>query len=228
MLAKNILDKWGIKRYFRYRDDIIFSVRPGAFSLALHWYHALKRLSGYFVLLVDETCTNTPGCAREMRYLASTLHFVGINGRIRIEPFIKTIGVALNSSSAHCPSVHSWPVNMFKTIINTSPSKSSEAVAISTLKEWLLADPLQLTAWEEAARKLTSKSRHTNGSVFWIVLPWHPSFALASLLRTAIREIHDSAWLLKDLLGYEVTIRTAWSNPGLSDYRRFNGQNMVT
>ena len=164
-----------------------------------------------------------------MRYLASTIIFTGNAGRILIEPYIKTIGVALNNSSAHAPSVQSWPVNMFKNIIKTAPNKISETTSICILKSWLLADPEQSKIREATARQLGSRkpSRVKSNNVFWLVLPWHPAFALSNPLLLALREIKSFAWLVKDIFGQEVEIRTAWSNPSFSDYRWFNGQNFL-
>ena len=217
----------GIRQYLRYRDDIIIRVFAGELQSALSWVRALKKKASYFKLTADQVATNTLASVAEVRYLDTTIIFKGKAGILHIEPYIKAEGVPLSSSSAHRSSVHQWPINQIRKIIQHSPNLAVQKQALDKLSTWLQADPATLEKWIHKAKNPTQKlGKSGNDNTVWCVLPWHPAFAIASPIRVAMRQLQGAEKLLEIAFNTPIKVRYSWQNPAASNYMRFNRQHL--
>ena len=223
LIKQNCIQRWGIKQYLRYRDDLIIRIQAGKIELARRWLAGLRRQSGYFKLIADEVNTNRNGTTVSFEYLASIVFLSGGNGKVRIEAKVKATGEPLRSDSAHRSCIHRWPANMFRSIQSISPDGSSRRRAEKQLADWLQADPEMYKYWLLLARRSMPK-KHSKATKLRCILPWHPSFSIADPLTGIRQALIRSNGLLRQAFGDECQVQFVWRNPAANNYMKLNLQ----
>ena len=205
-----VLQGFGIKRYYRYRDDVlvICSRKQGT----REFFKMLREKVQPFKLQVEEVSGSS------IRYLDLLLTKTGT--RFVARPAFKTTSLArpLDPTSAHPKFVHcSWPVGMVKRIF---PLCSREADVLPCKEELIsrlqansaskctIARVVKASPWPE--RKVPRVSGVS--SVLWAVFGFHPglqrelSHALCRVLGGASCGFVRETWPLFP------EIRIAWKN----------------
>ncbi len=209
--------KFGIKSYYRFRDDIwILTNKPDLFD---NWFHIFRRrCSDIFICQLEEISP------KEVTMLAVKISIV--KNKFSIAPRDRQHdGPFLSKNSAHPPHVHkAWPFGVLRGIISMcTPDRRQDAVAEYLARFKRHHAPLHLIkALRESSENLLrgapppGRVRISSGNVRWLVLPWHPAYS-RSRLSQELRELvarPDMALAFSDAFGQHDTpsISVSWTN----------------
>ena len=220
-----------IQLYLRYRDDIYIQTTAEGKESTYAWVKALRIKAGYFKVTCEQVAYNLPGKLDLVKFLNFNVRLDGKSGRPTIAPYIKTTGCPLTSESSHHRSQSGgWQAMMFSNTARISSNTRLLTQAWRTLSAWFrtaLVDESQIEAWKlEAHRKYRGAKRNQDPpeSRFWLVFPWHPSYALKNVLAAAVAEANSRACLLEQAFGRRISLGLAWKKPGVSVFSIFETQ----
>ena len=219
--------RWGIKKYVRYRDDILIWIAGDRIEDGNRWLHAFESLAGYFRLQTEQICINNVGETSQMRYLASTLILNGSQGRIKAIPYIKSTGVPLSNYSAHHPLVHGWPIDYMRKLLNSAGTRSIAKNSIAEFGNWftktIAASQSQVERWKKLAdTNRRKKDLGEVGDVVWLAVPWHPSYTYFNPTRALTRLFKERRMHLIESFNKNLELRISCKNPGRSNHMMFD------
>ena len=169
----------------------------------------------YFKIEVEKIATNKLGEEQTCRFLTCDIMLSGKTGRPVIEPVVKCEGIPLTSESSHPGNTNNWPINHIARVLAIASNHQARSNARSKLRAWYqrgLTNLSTIKEWERVAERGKGSKQHEHCTT-WMPMPWHPSYALHSLLRKTVRRANERINLLETAFGRKFLLKIAWRKP---------------
>ena len=203
------LGEFGIRRYYRYRDDIMICGSRSSRLLVWQFVRRLRELAGYFVVKVESV--DYDGCN-----FLSISTFPG-SAHYKCRTTMKeTTALArpLGEDSVHFWRVHQrWPTHTLRSMMVLCSDKGVKREYIARFKRFGASSALLQRLEDTCVAQVVKPCRKRDNLVWWCVLPFHPMYANAVM--EAARSFNDSR-SFKAIIGSEIDVvpcvRISWSN----------------
>ena len=194
---------FGIQKYWRYKDDLLFLMRIGAKRVP--FCQQLICEADWFKIVVEKIGATV----RFLEFEVSEL-----SGRINLDYCMKETAhlQPLGTTSAHHKSTHwSWPLGMRSRVQVMSSSTHACMSAWAELhKRFMAAGHPMCELFKPKAVLPPACKRQPVPAKVWMVLPYHPAFARE--IQAALARFNDRAKARTQcLFGRPVHIGIAWS-----------------
>ena len=224
-LSPVVRQRFGVRGYVRYRDDIFLCLRGASWH---EWLAAFRT-----ALSPTYQCKLEGISHVSLQVLDTRMVFLPSHRGLVVVPYLKPTSIAapLCSDSAHAPGVHNWPLAEVRRIArNSSRASSFECAKQRLLDRWNLcgldactlraaqaSDPFRDARLASQIARVPSRPRVlAKQRLSSRILRAHPVWVRAGLLQVASDVC--AKWLLslcsEGLLPAGFGIGVAWCNPG--------------